>query len=324
MAPLSRAGLVVLLCAAGSYAGAADYPNKPIRLIVPSAAAGPLDLVARTVSPGMSELLGQQVVVDNRSGAGGLIGTETVAKSSPDGYTLLLGTSGVLLIVPKIHTSPPYSPGDFAPVSVAASMPMLLLVAPSLPAKSVQDLVALAKAKPGELNYASGGVGTGIHVYFELFNIVAGVKITHVPYKGAGPAMTAVLGNEAQAMFNGLGPALPMVKGGKLRAIATGGRSRSPLLPNLPTVAESGLNYEYTAWYSIVAPKGTPQPIVNALHKSIAATLAKPEYRDRLTSQGVDVIGSSPAEFAKFLKLEDARIDRVVKAAGLKGKGGGT
>ncbi len=299
---------------------AQSYPQRPIRLVVPSAPGGPLDIVARSVGPGLSDVLGQQVVIDNRAGAGGLIGTETVAKSPPDGYTLLLGVSGLLFIVPKINPSATYTFSDFAPVSVAATMPMLLLVSPALAAKSVPELIVLARTRPGELNYASGGIGTGIHVAFELFNLVAGVKITHVPYKGATPAMTGIMGGEADMMFNGLPPALPFVKQGRLRALAVGDKKRTQFLPGVPTVGESGLAFEYTSWYAIVAPRGTPPPVIARLHSAIVQTLAKADMKERFTSQGIEAIGSTPAEFASFLREENVRLDKVIDATGLRAK----
>ena len=312
----SLAGCLVCV----DVAAAQPYPNRPIRLIVPSAAGGPIDIVARAAGSGMSEILGQQVVIDNRAGAGGMIGTEIAARTAADGYTLLLGVPSLLLIIPQINASATYTHNDFAPVSVVATMPMLMLVSPSLPVKSVTDLVALAKARPGQLNYASGGIGTGIHVAFEHFTMVAGVKITHVPYKGASPAMTGMIGGEADMMFNGLPAALPLMNQGRVRALAVGSRTRSELVPSVPSIAESGLNFEYTSWYSIVVPRGTPQPVVAKLHDAIVKTLAKPEMKERLTGQGVESIGSSPAEFAAFLKDENARLVQVITATGLRVK----
>lgn len=303
-----------------SQAAAQTYPNRPIRLIVPSAPGGPIDIVARTAGSGMAEVLGQQVVIDNRAGAGGMIATEIAARTAPDGYTLLLGVPSLLLIIPQINASATYKHSDFAPVSVVATMPMLMLVSPALPVKSVTDLVNLAKSRPGQLNYASGGVGTGIHVAFEHFTMVAGIKITHVPYKGATPAMTGMIGGEADMMFNGLPAALPLMSQGRVRALAVGSRKRSELLPSVPTIAESGLNFEYNSWYSIVVPRGTPRPVVEKLYDAITRTLAKAEMKERLTGQGIESIGSSPAEFASFLKEENARLDQVITATGLRVK----
>ena len=220
---------------------AQSYPDKPIRLIAPSSAGGPADVIARIVAPGWAGLLGQPIVIDNRAGAAGLIGTEMVARAAPDGYTLLFGFSGPLAIAPQINAATPYDAlKDFAPISLAASAPYVMLVHPGVAAKTVLELVKLAKARPGKLNFASGGTGVGIHLAGELFNLAAGVRITHVPYKGAGPGMAALLAGEVDMMFNGLSPALPHIRTGHLRALAVGGEKRSPLIPDLPTIAESG------------------------------------------------------------------------------------
>jgi tripartite-type tricarboxylate transporter receptor subunit TctC len=297
------------------------FPTKPIRLIAPSSAGGPVDVIARILSPAWSEALGQPIVIDNRAGAAGQIGAEMVAKALPDGYTLLLGFSGPLVIVPQIAVSTPYdSVKDFAPISLAAAAPYVLLVHPNVAAKTVKELVALAKAQPGKLNFASGGTGVGIHMAGELFNLTAGVKITHVPYKGAGPGMTALLAGEVDMMFNGLSAALPQVKGGRLRALALGGDKRSPLMPELPTIAESGYQFNTSGWYGPLAPRGTPRAIVMKLHDTLLQTLKTPQVRDRLTEIAVEVNGSTPEEFAELIRRELATWGRVVEAAGLKGK----
>ncbi len=298
-----------------------SYPNRPIRLIAPSSAGGPVDVIARIVAQGWSEVLGQQIVIDNRAGAAGMIGAEMVAKAAPDGYTLLLGFSGPLVIVPQINVSTPYDAlKDFAPISLAASAPYVLLVHPGVAAKTVQELVALARAQPGKLNFASGGTGVGIHMAGELFNLAAGVKITHVPYKGAGPGMTALLGGEVDMMFNGLSPALPHIKTGKLRALAVGGAKRSPLVPDLPTVAESGYQFNTSGWYGPLAPRGTPLAIVTKLHGTLVKALNLPQVRGRLTDIAVEVNGSTPQEYATRLREEMAIWGKVIDAAGLKGK----
>ena len=298
-----------------------SYPTKSIRLIAPSSAGGPVDVIARIVAQGWSEAVGQQIVIDNRAGAAGMIGAEMVAKAAPDGYTLLLGFSGPLVIVPQINVATPYDAlKDFAPISLAASAPYVLLVHPGGAAKTVKELVALAKAQPGKLNFASGGTGVGIHMAGELFNLAAGVKITHVPYKGAGPGMTALLGGEVDMMFNGLSPALPHIKTGKLRALAVGGAKRSPLVPDLPTVAESGYRFIASGWYGPLAPRGTPLPIVTKLHRTLVTALSLPQVRDRLTDIAVEVNGSTPQEYAHHLRAEMAIWGKVIAAAGLKGK----
>ena len=309
-------------CAIGvQLAAAQGYPNRPIRLIAPSSAGGPVDVIARIVALGLADQLGQQIVIDNRAGAAGLIGAELVARSAPDGYTLLFGFSGPLAIVPNLNNTTPYDTlKDFAPVTLAASAPYVLLVHPGVPAKSVRELVALAKSQPGRLNYASGGTGTGIHMAGELFNLAAGVQIQHLPYKGAAPAQTALMAGEASMMFNGLSPALPFVKSGKLRALAVGGNKRTALLPDVPTVAENGFDFHTTGWYGIVAPKGTPRAIVNKVRTDTVRTLAAPEIKDKLTALAVEGIGSTPEEFSALLREEMAKWARVIRTAGLKGK----
>ena len=301
-------------------AAAQPFPSKPIRMIAPSSPGGPVDVIARVLAPGMSETLGQQVVVENRAGAAGLIGAELVAKAPADGYTVLLGFSGPLAIVPNLNEATPYDPvRDFAPVSLAASAPYVLLVHPAVPAKSVKELVALAKARPGKLNYASGGNGTGIHMAGELFNLTAGVRILHVPYKGAGPGMAALMSGETDMMFNGLSPAIPQIKAGRLRGLAVGGEKRSPLMPELPTVAESGLKFNTTGWYGILAPRGTPQPVIAKLQSELARALNNAAVREQLTKMGVEGIGSAPEQLASLIREEMDKWGKVIKAAGLKG-----
>ena len=319
--------LVLLgLCAglsqhAAGQTSAAPYPNRAIRMIAPSSPGGPTDVIVRALSQGIAETLGQQVVIDNRAGAAGLIGTDLVAKAPPDGYTLLFGFSGPLAIVPNLNDATPYDTlRDFAPVSLVGAAPYVLLVHPSVPATSVKQLVALARARPGKLNFASGGNGTGIHMAGELFNLAAGVRIVHVPYKGAGPGMAAVMAGEVDMMFNGLSPALPHVKSGRLRALAVGGAKRSALLPDLPAVSESGLQFDTSGWYAVLAPRGTPQPVIARLHGDLVRALNTPQVKERLTAIAVEGIGSTPEQLAAFLREEMERWAKVVKAAGLKGK----
>jgi tripartite-type tricarboxylate transporter receptor subunit TctC len=312
--------LCVWICQeAVAQAPAANYPTRPIRMIVPSAPGGPADIVARTVGQGYSEALGQQLVIDNRSGAGGIIGAELVARATPDGYTLMISHSGPLAIEPLMHAKPSYDPvKDFAPVSLVAATPYLLLVHPGVPAKSVQELVVLGKSRPGKLNFASGGPGTGIHMAAELFGMAAGIKIVHVPYKGAGPGMTALLGGEVEMMFNGLPAALPHVKAGRLRALATGSAQRTSLLPDLPTIGEGGLKFEAAGWYGLVAPAGTPRTVVTRLHAALAKAMNSTEMKARLASQGIEGIGSPPEPFASYLRGELAKWNEVIRAVGLK------
>jgi len=300
-------------------AQSANYPSRPIRMIAPSSAGGPVDVIARAICVNLAEVLGQQIVVDNRAGAAGLIGADIVAKAAPDGYTLLMGFSGPLAIVPHLVKQVPYDTNrDFTPITLAASAPYVLLVHPSLPVKSVKDLIDLAKAQPGKLLFASGGTGVGIHMAGELLNVAAGVKITHVPYKGAGPGMTALLAGEVNMMFNGLSAALPQVKAGRLRALAVGGDKRSTLLPELPTIAESGLQFTTSGWYGVLGPAGLPRALVTKLRSDTLRALAAPETKERMTALAVETIGSTPEEFTALLKQEYAQWGRVVKAAGIK------
>ena len=321
---LCAAALVTPGAAALAQAASdANYPARPIRMIAPSSAGGPVDVIARMVSQGLGDVLGQQVVVDNRAGAAGLIGSETVAAATPDGYTLLFGFSGPLVIVPNLGTKTPYnSLKDFAPVTLAAQAPYVLVVHPSLPVSTVKELIALAKSRPGKLNFGSGGKGTGIHLAGELLKLTAGIDIVHVPYKGAGPAQTALLANEVDLLFNGLAPALPHIKSGKLKGIAVGGSKRSPLLPDTPTVAESGLDFNTTGWYGILAPRGTPRPIVMKIQTATAKAINTPALKESMTRQAFEGVASSPEDFAKLIRNEWVKWERVIKAAGLKGQSG--
>jgi tripartite-type tricarboxylate transporter receptor subunit TctC len=319
MKAVSRFVLLAACLALGQGAALAQsYLSKPIRIIAPSGAGGPVDVICRTVSQALGEVLGQQIVVDNRVGAAGLIGTEIVAKSPGDGYTLLFGFSGPLAIVPNLNPNTPYDPlKDLVPVSLVAAGPYVLLVHPSVPAKSVKQLVALAKSRPGKMNFSSGGTGVGIHMAGELFKLAAGVDIVHVPYKGAAPAMTALMAGEVDMMFNGLSSALPHVKSGKLRALALGGDKRSALFPELPTVKESGFDFNTTGWYGVVAPRGTPQSVVNTLHKGLVQALATPQLKAQFNKLIVEGVGSSPQEFSRLIAEELQKWARVIKAAGL-------
>lgn len=316
----NQAVVVLAGLVAGQMAWAQGaYPERPIRMIAPSSAGGPTDVIARAVCTPLSEILGKQIVIDNRAGAAGLIGTDMVAKATPDGYTLLFGFSGPMSIVPHIVKSVPYDPvRDFSHVSLVASAPYVLLANPALPVKSVNELVALAKSQPGKLNFASGGNGTGIHMAGELLNHAAGIRIVHVPYKGAGPGMGALIAGEVNVMFNGLSSALPHIKSNRLRALAVGGDKRAALLPELPTVAESGLKFSVDGWYNLSAPRGTPRPVIAKLHSELLRALSMPEVKTRLTALAVEPIGSSGEQFVTMLKGELAKWGQVVKAAGIK------
>jgi tripartite-type tricarboxylate transporter receptor subunit TctC len=299
-------------------ASAQTFPNKPIRMVVPFSAGGTTDILARAVGQKLSESLGQQVVVDNKPGAGGNIGAQEVARAAPDGYTLVMGTVGTHGINPSLYKKMPYDHiKDFAPVSLVASVPNLLVVHPSVPVNSVKELIAHAKANPGKLNFASSGNGTSIHLSGELFKTMTGLQMTHVPYKGSAPAVTDLLGGQVQLMFDNMPSALPHAKGGKLKPLAVTSAKRFPGTPEIPTIAEAGVpGYEATSWFGVLAPAGTPKEIVNKLSTEIAKALKTPEMKKRLEEQGAEAVGSTPEEFAAHIKSETAKWAKVVKESG--------
>jgi tripartite-type tricarboxylate transporter receptor subunit TctC len=300
-------------------ATAEGFPNKPIKMVVPYPPGGPTDVQARVVAEKLGSILGQPVVVENRGGAGGMLGSKLVAQAAPDGYTLLMGASGPQAIGPLMVQTPMYDPiKDFTPISLVSYSPMMLIVNPKLPVKSVKDLIDLAKQKPGTLNYGSYGPGTMAHLAGALFDSMAGVKMTHVPYKGSAPAMVALLGGEIDLMFDTIITALPHVKGGKVRALAVTKPTRSSAVPDLPTVAESGLpGFEAVSWIGLMGPAGMPQEAVDQLSSAMVKALADPGVRERLAQAGAEPVGSDAATFAKQMKSELARWEPVVKAAGL-------
>jgi tripartite-type tricarboxylate transporter receptor subunit TctC len=315
------AGLVCALCAltaGGSWSQ--GFPVRPVRLVVTYTAGGPADIAARALAQKLAEVWGQQVVVDNRAGAGGIIGTELVAKAAPDGYTLLHGTAAGLIINPLLVKKLPYdTQRDFAPVSMVVIVPQLLVTNPAVPAATLKELIALAKARPGALNYASVGVGSPNHLGMELLKSMAGIDMVHVPYKGATPAMADLIAGQVQLAFNGMASVLPQIATGKLKAIAIGSARRSPAAPDVPTVAEAGVpGFEYVAWNGNFAPAATPATVVGKISGDIRKALASPDVVQRLASLGSEPSGSSPAEFAAYLKEDHVRWSRVVKAVGLK------
>ena len=318
--------LAAAVCAAGVASASHDafaqaFPAKPVRIIAPSGAGGPVDVIARLVAEGLTGVLGHQVVVENRVGAAGLIGTELVAKAPPDGYTLLFGFSGPLAIVPNLNPNTPYDPiADLAPISQVAAAPYVLLVHPSVPSRNVKELVALAKSRPGKMTFGSGGVGVGIHMAGELFAHVTGIRILHVPYKGAAPAMTAVMAGEVDMMFNAIPPVFPHIKSGRVRVLAVGSDERTALLPGVPTIRESGIDFSTEGWYGVVAPKGTPQPVVGTLYKALVKTMNTPEMKANMAKLAVETSATTPEAFAKFIKSENARWATVIKSAGIKMK----
>ncbi len=296
---------------------AQQYPNKPIRIIIPYPPGGGTDIVVRAISPRLTERLGQSVVIDNRGGATGLIGTETVARSAPDGYTLLAHTIAGLAIVPNLNPSLPYDPvRDFAPITHATSSPYMLVVHPKVPASSVKELIAYAKARPGELNFATSGDGSATHLSGLLFNRMAGVKIVHIPYKGAGPAVADVLAGQVQMRFSAIPPVLPHVKSGRLRALAVTGARRFSLLPDIPAVAETLPGFEVDSWYGLLAPARTPVSIIQKLNTEIVAALRTPEVRALLEASGAEAVGSSPERFGELIRSELKRLAPIVRDAG--------
>ncbi len=300
-------------------AGAADdYPNHPIRLIIPFAPGGSNDVVGRIIANQLGQKLGRQVFVDNRAGAGGVVGTDVAAKSAPDGYTLLV-ISIAHAVNPWLYKLT-YDPiKDFTPVSIFATGTNVLSVNPKVPVHSVKELIELAKQKPGELDYASAGIGSFQHLSGELFKLMAGVNIVHVPYKGGGPSMMAVIAGEDQVMFSSIVQTMPAVQSGQLRALATGGAARSPILPDLPTIAEAGVpGYVATNWWGMVAPAGTPQPIVDKLHDAIAGLLDSADTKKFLDNEGAAPMHMSAADFGKFMASETEKWGPVVKKAGMK------
>jgi tripartite-type tricarboxylate transporter receptor subunit TctC len=311
--------LALAVLAAGA-AAAEGYPSKPIRFVVAFPPGGGTDLVARTIAPRLAERLAQQVLVDNRPGAGGNLGTEIVAKSAPDGYTMLMGSVGPLAINASLFARMPFDPlKDLAPVTLAASTPNILVVHPSLPVTTVQELIALAKARPGGINFASSGQGTPAQLAGELFNSMAGVKMVHVAYKGAAPALADLLGGQVQVMFSTMPPALPHVSAGRLRALAVASLQRSPAAPELPTIDGAALpGFEATTWHGVVVPAGTPEAVVAKLNRDIVAVLHMPDVVARLSSQGAEAIGSTPQAFGAYIRAETAKWAKVVRDSGAK------
>ena len=300
-------------------ATAPAYPTRPVRVIVPQSAGGSTDLAARIVVQRMSEAMGQTFVVDNRPGAGSLNGTEAVAKAAPDGYTLL-AVAASFTINPALHEKLPFDVvRDFAPISRLAALPHILVVHPTLPVKTVKDLIALAKAKPGELNYASSGVATSTHLATELFRYLTGTNMVQVPYKGGAPGIVGLLAGEVQLYFATISTALPHVKSGKIRAIAVTTTKRSVVLPEYPTIAEAGVKgYEHASWVGMLAPAKTPPAIVNALNAEAVKAVGRDDIRNALLKDGLETVGDSPQEFAAVIRAEVAKWMMVVKAAGIK------
>jgi tripartite-type tricarboxylate transporter receptor subunit TctC len=313
-----RCGVALLLAALASVAAAQGYPTRPVRLIIPFPPGGSNDIVGRMIAAQLGDRLGQQVVVDNRGGAGGTIGTELAAKSQADGYTLLL-ISTAYAFNTSIYKKLPYDPAkSFVPVALLGSGPGVLVVNPALPVNSVAELIALAKERPGKLNNASAGIGSFQHLASELFRIQAGIQWLHVPYKGGGPAMMDLMAGQADASVGSLIQMLPHIRSGKLKALGTTGARRSPVLPDVPTVAEAGVpGYEATNWWGFLAPAGTPPAIVERLHQEVAAVQASAETKRRFDTEGAEALQMSPAAFGAFIAAETAKWARVVREAGI-------
>jgi len=309
------------------WARAQAWPAKPVRIVVPFAAAGTTDIIARALAPEMQHAFTQPFVVDNKPGAGGNTGAAEVAKSAPDGYTLLMGTVGTHAINPALYPKMPYDHvKDFAPITLCAGVPNVLVVNPAAAQKyqinSVQDLIRAAKANPGKLNFASSGNGTSIHLSAELFKSMTGTYMVHLPYRGSGPALIDLLGGSADLMFDNLPSSLPHIKAGKLKALAVTSAVRSAVLPDLPTIAEAGgpslKGFEASSWFGLLAPAGTPPDVINRVQQEVAKSLATPAVKERLVSQGAIPSGITPAEFARFIDAETRKWAQVVKVSGAK------
>jgi tripartite-type tricarboxylate transporter receptor subunit TctC len=296
------------------------YPSKPIRLICPFPPAGAVDIASRATAHELTRILGQAVTVENKPGAGGNLGGAEVARAAPDGYTLLMTTSGIQAINPALYAKMPFDPNkDLAPVAPLVSLNNVLVVHPAVPAKSVKDVIALAKKDPGKWTYASSGNGTSIHMSGAMFTQMTGTELLHIPYKGSGPAVTDLLGGQVNMMFDNIPSSLPHIKSGKLRALATTGAQRDPALPDLPTLAEAGVaGYESGVWFGLSVPAGTPRDVIQRLNAAAVETTKSPEFIKRMTELGYNIIPGTPEDMAKMLKVEVARWAPIVKASGAK------
>ena len=312
------ATVLALACAGAAHAAdKTDYPNRPIRMMIPFPPGGGSDLVARMVAMNLSERLGRTVVADNRAGAGGVIATDTVAKAAPDGYTILWGTSGGMVINPLLDSTLPYHPmRDFAPVSMVAVNPFLLVVNNALPANSFKELVALAKAKPGQLNYSTPGAGTPAHLAMELLKVMTGTNIVHIPYKGAAAALTDIIAGNVQMKFNSMPAVVPLIKSGRIKALAISTPQRSKVMPEIPTIIESGVpGFEVVTWYGIFTPAKTPRNIVDKLNAHIVKTMASAEVGQRLIDDGAEPRSSTPDGLVTYMREEAERWKKAIKNA---------
>ena len=316
----SFASFVSMLVAISGAAQGQAYPSKAVRLVVPFAAGGSTDIVGRTVGQKLNEMWGQPVVVDNRPGGSTVIGTDLVAKSPPDGYTLLV-TPAPFTIVPSLAAKLPYHPAkDFEPITLINTTPLVVVVHPGVPAKSIKELIALAKRRPGALNYGSSGSGGSNHLAGELFNAMAGVKMVHIPYKGNAPALTDLIGGHVDVVFNGLTSAIPFIRSGKLRALAVTSLTRAGALPDMPTLDEQGLKgFQAVAWNGLTAPARTPKDVIGKINTDVLKVIHSPALVERLKAEGSDPVGNSPAEYSAFLRDEIAKWAKVIKFANVKG-----
>lgn len=316
MKKLTKSISYIFIAVMGCGALAQSYPSRPVRMIVGFPPGGPTDLVARLVGQHLSEALGQQVVTDNRPGAGGAVAGILMVKAAPDGHTLFLASNGEIAISPNLYKKLAYDPSkDLVPVSRVGAAQLVLVVNPSLPAHSVKDLIALARAKPGAINFASSGVGSTAQLSSEMLKVLANIDITHVPYKGAGPALTDVMGGQVQMLISGFSSAITHVKSGKLRALGVTGATRVKSMPDLPTISETVPGYQINSWYGVFAPRGTPQGIVDRLQREVAAMVKKPEVNERMAGLGIEPEASTSAVFAKQIVEEVARWAKVIQIA---------
>jgi len=319
IAAIASSCLLSALPVVGAQAQSANYPNRPLRLIVPFPPGGGNDILARAVGARLTEVIGQQVIVDNRAGAGGMLGAQIAASADPDGYTLFLGSVGNLAHNPALRPKLPYDPlRDFAPVSLLATSPFMVVVYPQLPAKNLKELIALAKAKPGTLNMGSAGIASSLHLTGELFEYTTGIDFAHIPFKGTAPALIELMTGQIHVMFSTMPPALAQVRAGKVRALAVTGPQRSPAAPDVPTAIESGVRFEVLNWQGMLVPAKTPAALVAALNKHVHAALARPGMDKTLATQGLDAAAGTPEAFRQLMTDEVARWRKLAQAANIK------
>ena len=317
---LRRSVIAVMALAMQSGAHAQQFPTKPVRIVAPFAAGSTIDIIGRIISPRLHEALGQPVIVENRPGAGGMIGVDYVAKSVPDGHTLVIGALGPLAMNPALYPKTPFDPvKDFAAVSLLATGPVVIAVHPSIPAHDIKELVEFARKRPGQLNFGSPGVGSSPHLTGELFKLITKTNIVHVPYKGNAEAITDLIGGQLSMVFTGVPPVVPLAKAGKVRLLATTGKERMANLPDVPTIKEAGITgADVLIWYGVVAPAGTPKDVIVRLNREIVKAMNTPDVRDKFAQQGVDPAASTPEEFAEFIRTEVGRWGKVIRTAGIK------